>query len=210
MLFSRIIRLGLTKLRTTDCIAESPEQLMFIQGDELILLRDLGNVVLASCEGVVGWVEKGQVEFDHVASTSSPRTIQLDVPASDDVPRTILTAPSPPVKPVDLPVEKTSKLDVAPPSLRNSKRVSGPFELDSPQQSPNLEQVNQTFFDQQQSLPSVPHKDEPTTDGDDKRESVTSVASSALGGIGGFMMGEDTSEDSHLQERDVEELSGGY
>lgn len=179
--------------RLTDCVAEAPDQLMYIAGDELILLRDLGDILLASCEGVVGWVRKGDVRFEAVASTSGKSS--LDLSARDSLPRTILTAPSPPTKPTALPEEPDLSQ-----ATRDLKRVSGPFELDSPQQSPAIEREGQQFFVQQN--PPEPEAE--------KRQSVTSVASSeAFGGIGGFMMGDETTEEGHDSFGDgVEDLTG--
>ncbi|TYJ52193.1 hypothetical protein B9479_007208 [Cryptococcus floricola] len=59
-----------TATANTDCVAEQPDQLMFIRGDRLVLLRDLGEVVLASCEGVVGWARRGDLEGVEIAGGS--------------------------------------------------------------------------------------------------------------------------------------------
>ena len=210
---------------------------MFITGDELVLLRELPEVDLAACEGVVGWVKKGLIEFAKLpprrssslagssqANEATPKS-SLDVPRDDDLPRTILTAasPSPPSDDRMLP------LDVPPNHLdapRELKRVSGPFELDSPQQSPNLEHFNDRFSIQQAAAARQANSDPPSSAGivlpqsrpesqtevardeeeDDKRQSILSVASSEMyGGIGGFMMSHASgSEDSHrtLQENE--------
>ncbi|KAK4687838.1 hypothetical protein P7C73_g2277, partial [Tremellales sp. Uapishka_1] len=134
----------------TDCVAESPDQLMYIKGDELVLLRDLGNVMLASCEGVVGWVERDHVEFGQLASTSTP----------------------------------SSELDVR-------KRVSGPFELESPR----IESEGEFFADKQTLSKSVQSEGAEDHDIGGQRDSLASAASSeAFGGIGGFMMGREDSE----------------
>ena len=184
---------------TTDCVAEEPDQLMFIKGDVLVLLQELPDIVLASCEGVVGWVKKGEVEFDSVASSSSPqasRRSSVEIPTRDDLPRTVLTAPSPPPQTVDLPESGSTHLDAP----DQSKRASGPFDFESPAQSPRIELAETNFFDQQQQG----HQPE---DDDSKRDSITSIASSeALGGIGGFMMGDSESEADH--EDGIEELTG--
>lgn len=169
---------------------------MFIKGDILILLRELPEVVLASCEGVVGWVKKGMVEFDSVASSSSPRA-SLDMPSRDDLPRTVLIAPSPPASTADLPDSGSSYLDAP----DQSKRASGPFDFESPAQSPRIDQAETGFFEQQQQ--QQPDQEEL------KRDSITSIASSeALGGIGGFMMGDSSSEIDHADM--MEELTGGF
>ena len=184
----------MTDCSTTDCVAEEPDQLMFIKGDELVLLQELPDCILASCEGVVGWVKKGEVDFQSVASSSSPSTQTLDLPDRDDVPRTILIAPSPPSATAALPAVAANFLE-APCSERDTRRISGPFELDSPRHSPGIEQAEFTF--KQQSEPVI-----------DKRDSVASNASSeAFGGIGGLMMGEPSA--AGLNVNSPEELNGG-
>ena len=208
-------------LRTSDCVAEAPDQLMFITGDVLILLRELEEVVLASCEGVVGWVQKGLVEFDRVSSssTSSHTSSHHSTPKTSldsgkrDLPRTILTAPSPPPRRPSLPGESLRRSSLSNeyarrPSLpgvngevksalsapRESKRISSPFEFESPQQSPSLEQ-SEKRFSMKQTIPAIVEED------DDKRGSILSVASSEMwGGIGGFMMGGDMSMDDNDEE----------
>lgn len=55
-----------------DCVAEGPDQLMFMEGDTLVVLRDLGDELLAFCEGEVGWVKRENISFDNLASSSSP------------------------------------------------------------------------------------------------------------------------------------------
>jgi hypothetical protein len=71
-----------------------------------------------------------------------------------------------------------------------SKRVSGPFELESPQTTPGVEKAQDSFAEQQEA---------------DKRRSVLSVASSAFGEIGGFMMGD---EERVVSSDGVERLDG--
>ncbi|OCF60866.1 hypothetical protein L486_00510 [Kwoniella mangroviensis CBS 10435] len=184
----------------TDCVAEAPDQLMYISGDELILLRDLGKVLLASCEGVIGWVERENVEFDSLAGSSTP-------PGNiRELPKTILTVPSPPrpssaqpTKPIyytraDEDEEEGEGIDelqshLATRSRREVKRISEPFELDSPQPSPALSQDNrqQGFFDQQQQPQQI----------GERSSIVSNNSSEAFGGIGGFMMGGNESEDDH-------------
>jgi hypothetical protein len=182
--------------RTTDCVAEEPDQLMFIKGDVLILLRELDDVDLASCEGVVGWVKKGEVEFDNVASSSSPK-VSVESPSRDNLPRTVLTAPSPPAAAVDLPSAGNVHLGAP----EQAKRASGPFEFGTPSQSPAIDHVDTPFF--ASSSEQYPHNDEY------KRESITSIASSeALGGIGGFMMGDGANDNDNDQDK-MEELTGG-
>lgn len=168
---------------------------MFIAGDHLVLLREDPDCVWASCEGVVGWVKRGEVQFDQVAGSSSPR-ISLDTPARDDLPRTVLTAPSPP--PIITELANDNRTLAAP--KHASRRISSPFEFESPQQSPNIEQSDQQFFDQPEVKgPGI----------DEKRESVASIASSeVLGGIGGFMMDDSASEGDASE--GVEELQGWF
>lgn len=64
----------------TDCIAEGPDQLMYIQGDTLVLLRDDGDDFLAYCEGEVGWVKRQNVSLDALASSSAPTSPRSSVP----------------------------------------------------------------------------------------------------------------------------------
>ncbi|WVW84273.1 hypothetical protein I302_106303 [Kwoniella bestiolae CBS 10118] len=183
----------------TDCVAEAPDQLMYISGDELILLRDLGTVLLASCEGVIGWVERDHLKFTSLASTSTPPG------DTKELPTTILTVPSPPRHQPLYNYEDEDEEDVQGQTQlsanrnRELKRISEPFELDSPQPSPSLPQDNdarqQGFFEQQQQ--------------NGERDSVVSNGSSeAFGGIGGFMMGGNESEDEHgtVKEDELEEL----
>ncbi len=170
---------------------------MYIAGDEVVLLRDLGDVVLASCEGVIGWVRKGDARFVSMASTSG-RSSQ-DVHVKNALPRTVLTAPSPPTtQSMTLPDEPTAF-----PGPLDLKRISGPFELESPQQSPGIEKEGQRYFPQQQTQP----QQEPM-----KRDSMASATiSEAYDGIGGFMMGDETSEEGHDSLDDgMEELRGPY
>ncbi|ORX35590.1 rab-GTPase-TBC domain-domain-containing protein [Kockovaella imperatae] len=205
---------------TSDCVAESPDQLMFISGDELVLLRELDEVDLASCEGVVGWVKKGLVAFERTSaaaagaavsvSASSPGETtpksSLEVSLREDLPRTILIAPSPspPRASRLLPSDQPDHLDPSPP--QDLKRVSGPFELESPQQSPNIDhdrfsiqQAAATLAEASQPMETLAQsRPESQIEIEVNRESVFSVASSEMyGGIGGFMMGTGGSEDSH-------------
>ena len=176
-------------LSLRDCVAEEPDQLMYITGDDLILLREAGDILLAACEGVVGWAKREDIRFDKLAGTS--RKPSLDIPGRDDLPRTVLIAPSPPQHAATLPDEHMHI------PLSATKRISGPFELDSPLQSPRLDTDNQQFFVQNVPVGS--------------RDSMVSIASSeALGGIGGFMMGDDISEEGHdsFRRGGTEELRG--
>ena len=185
--------------RTSDCVAESPDQLMFISGDELVLLRELNEVDLASCEGVVGWVKKGLVAFQRSSETTPKTSLEA---TRDDLPRTNLIAPSPSPPSTNrlLPVDQPNHLDAP----RDSKRVSGPFELDSPQQSPNIDHADSRFSIQQaaaiieEPTETLRSRPESQIEVAPIRDSVISTASSEMyGGIGGFMMGEAGSEDSH-------------
>ncbi|WVF71143.1 hypothetical protein IAT40_005940 [Kwoniella sp. CBS 6097] len=215
-----------------DCVAEAPDQLMYIEGDELILLRDLGDVFLASCEGIIGWVERKNVKSDSLASSSSSSSSDsapsspssllkpkptLVLPSSNGtVPSAVLIAPSPPNQTSPLPSPIPDFDDQGDdhelkPRRGDLKRISGPFELESPQASPSLGREDQGFFGRQQAqhLPSqnqgdseTGHKSrtEETNTGrqeETARDSMmSSTSSEALGGIGGFMMGGTGAPDS--------------
>lgn len=170
---------------------------MFIAGDELVLLRDLGTVFLASCEGVVGWARRADVRLDSLAGTSSPPRRASVVSLAVPLPQTTFTAPSPPVRTgrlpslEDEPYVPTPMSDSLEPTRTDLKRVSGPFELDSPASTPGLETDKQTFFAQQRTSREVEEKQS----GEPNRGSMLSTTSSdALGGIGGFMIGRGTEE----------------
>lgn len=187
----------------TDCVAETPDQLMYIKGDELILLRELGDILLASCEGVVGWVKRADVRFDSLAGASSSPRQSHDLIIRNDLPRTVLTEPSPPMRSIPLPeaIRHGGELDA---ETMDPRRISGPFELESPQLSPGVEKAGTSFFDQQYVPPQA------DTANDNKRESMASIASSeALGGIGGFMMGGD-GDDGRDSDEELEELRGEF
>lgn len=189
---------------------------MYIKGDELVLLRDLGSVLLASCEGVVGWVQRENVRFDSLASTSRPASPSLP---STDLPQTVLTAPSPPAASEPLPGTRTENTTTPKPQAilttapRLSKRESGPFELETPEPTPGIEQSRQRFASFQAAKAEEAKVEKAKTD-NAKRDSVTSIASSALGGIGGFMMGGEASEEGHVAfgaaDDSIEHLEGTY
>ncbi|WWC69886.1 uncharacterized protein I206_103829 [Kwoniella pini CBS 10737] len=194
----------------TDCVAEAPDQLMYISGDELILLRDLGEVLLASCEGIIGWVERNNVQFDSLASGSSP---SITPPKNTmELPKTILTAPSPPRSSStrhrnfsDTQLYDNHEDDLQPSRMKDDlKRISGPFELDSPQPSPVLAEKGEdkSYFENQQT---VTKQDQ---NGENRDSILSSTSSDAFGGIGGFMMGGNQSEDDHSNDKDdtLEEL----
>ncbi|OCF31932.1 hypothetical protein I316_06314 [Kwoniella heveanensis BCC8398] len=219
-----------TGVALADCVAEAPDQLMYIEGDELILLRDLGDVFLASCEGIIGWVERKNVKFDSLASSSSSSSNppsptrskpKLVLPSSNGaLPSAVVIAPSPPSETSPLPSPLPDYNGEGDghelrPRRGDLKRISGPFELESPQASPSLGQEDQGFgfFGRQhaQHLPS--HGQENTGDqateslnteswtekqeAETVRESMmSSTSSEALGGIGGFMMGGSGAPDS--------------
>jgi hypothetical protein len=153
---------------------------MFITGDTLILLRELDDVVLASCEGVVGWIKKGDVNFGFSTGTTEP-----------GIPDTIISSPTPPTRTIPLPQTQDASeegegevgLEVDHPTP-DSRRASGPFDLGTPNHSPGLE--SSTFFD---DPPAMPRQQEIKEEEVRNRDSVRSSASSALGGIGGFMLG---------------------
>ncbi|WWD16988.1 hypothetical protein CI109_101424 [Kwoniella shandongensis] len=213
----------------TDCVAEAPDQLMYIKDDELILLRDLGEVLLASCEGIVGWVKRDEVKFDSLASAStstspsqgpSPVRRRKSSSVDDDSfppPRTILTAPSPPPtaqkyipsltleSPVSPPQRgETGTLEPTQKTQRELKRVSGPFELESPHPSPGLnhpqEYEDEPFFPTPTRNQVVDEQEKETSAtavgfGGVRESMVSQASSDGLGGIGGFMMGGPESED---------------
>jgi hypothetical protein len=157
---------------------------MYLSGDSLILLRDLGSILIASCEGVVGWVNKEHVHFDRIASAStlSPKSSSssISVIPHEDLPRTVVHSPSPPLRhrrlPSVLEQEAGKKLSAEP--KEEDRRASNPFELDSPLGTPGVESAEKKF--------EVPEEEV------QRRESVMSVDSvnsSSFGGIAGFMMG---------------------
>jgi hypothetical protein len=103
---------------------------MYIRGDHLILLRDLGDgYLLASCEGVVGWVEEecvkleqgldlkgvadhrvigsravdGQVQASTGRASPSPSPSPPSSPVQS-IPKTVVVSPSPPGKIASLPL----------------------------------------------------------------------------------------------------------
>ncbi|RXK39913.1 hypothetical protein M231_02847 [Tremella mesenterica] len=80
-----------------DCVAEAPDQLMYIKNDTLVLLRDLGDILLASCEGVVGWARKDGLRILSLAGSTS---ISPDHPTGL---RTVVVSPSPPTNHIHLP-----------------------------------------------------------------------------------------------------------
>ena len=167
---------------------------MFIAGDELILLRQLPQVDIASCEGVVGWVSKGLVRF--TVTAADPLALGADAAAIDTVPRTVLIAPSPPTATQTLPELPETGLDA--PKDTQAKRISSPFELETPSLTPTADTADKKFF-----------TDSEASQSDTKRESVDSVASSAaFSGIGGFMMGDGRDTDSEADDDVKEELRG--
>jgi hypothetical protein len=196
-------------VRTHDCVAESPDQLMYISGDTLILLREEEEVVIAACEGVVGWIKKGDVDFN----LSPPLTKE-----NGGIPNTIIQSPTPPTHPIPLPADDVyagvdddeGGLEVDAPTP-DSRRASGPFDLGTPNHSPGVERENTEFFDQVPPLPSTTATEvEVGRDEETQRrirESYRSSASSGLGGIGGFMMGNNGDDSLRL---DTSGLKGTY
>jgi len=70
----------------TDCIAEGPDHLMYMEGDTLVLLADSGEDLLAYCEGEVGWVKRANVKVARPcasSSSASSTTPTAIVPPSD-------------------------------------------------------------------------------------------------------------------------------
>ncbi|KIR98685.1 rab GTPase activator [Cryptococcus deuterogattii 2001/935-1] len=189
----------------TDCVAEEPDQLMYIRNDHLIILRDLGNVLIASCEGVVGWVRRENLRFVTLASGSANVSPILDKPQEDSLPITVLTAPSPPptTSPHAIKSERDDALDTP---FIEFKRSSDPFDLESesPQVSPalslspsgsNCQRLDGYFppprppksrFRQSPS-PSVSGK-RGDGDSEDRARKNSGTGSEAMGGIGRFMM----------------------
>ncbi|KIR41300.1 rab GTPase activator [Cryptococcus deuterogattii 99/473] len=189
----------------TDCVAEEPDQLMYIRNDHLIILRDLGNVLIASCEGVVGWVRRENLRFITLASGSANVSPILDKPQEDSLPITVLTAPSPPptTSPHAIKSERDDALDTP---FIEFKRSSDPFDLESesPQVSPalslsssgsNCQRLDGYFppprppksrFRQSPS-PSVSGK-RGDGDSEDRARKNSGTGSEAMGGIGRLMM----------------------
>ena len=190
---------------------------MYIKDDRLILLRDLGTVLLASCEGVVGWVHRDHVSFTSLAGTSSSPI------SSPQGFKTVVVAPSPPAQtqalPDDSPLDDVDPerngalgLDTDDVKERSPYRASGPFDLETPQYSPALEEVSQDPFskekqaDEKESVENRRSGDSARSGEWNVRQSTYSTASSdALGGIGGFMMG--SGRDS-VGAESLEELKG--
>jgi hypothetical protein len=191
---------------------------MYITGDTLTLLRQEVEVDIAACDGVVGWIKKGDVDF-HL-DTSSTQVEERGIP------NTIISSPTPPTRNIPLPInhdhdhdhssdvydgteegEREGGLEVDHPTP-DSRRASGPFDLGTPNHSPGLDKGDMEFFDDQQAPPIPAATEGPlgtereTEMGRDEetqrriRESYRSSASSGLGGIGGFMMGNGGGDDS--------------
>jgi hypothetical protein len=179
---------------------------MYISGDTLILLREESQVVIAACEGVVGWIKKGDVNF-HLSSSGG------------GIPNTIIQSPTPPTHPIPLPADDVyagvdddeGGLEVDAPTP-DSRRASGPFDLGTPNHSPGVERENTEFFDQVPPLPSTTATEAEVGRDEETqrriRESYRSSASSGLGGIGGFMMGNNDGDDS--LRLDTSGLKGTY
>lgn len=234
-----------------------------MEGDELVILRVHGDLLLASCDTVIGWAKRENIRFVSLAGSSSPPRPQspalLPSPPSfgasqaakdgdEEIPRTIISSPSPPkavpanLYPADEPdtgspttskhssavsaadtitSAQSSALATGYAKMANSlelpkmdehalRRVSDPFELElqrSPGPSPSIDSAEKRFeyqqdkaaaqetagpaepVEQEEKLPEV---SEPTAKVN-ARDSIMSDASSALGGIGGFMMGTELS-----------------
>lgn len=190
----------------TDCVAEEPDQLMYIQNDHLIILRDLGDVLIASCEGVVGWVRRENLRFVTLASGSANVSPVLDKPQGESLPITVLTAPSPPPPtspPQGIKPEQNDALDTP---LIEFKRNSDPFELESesPQISPALSLSSpgsssprsDSFFPPPRP-PKSRYRQSPSSsvngkagDGarEDRERKDSGTSNEDVGGIGGSMM----------------------
>ena len=158
---------------------------MYIAGDTLVLLRDMGPIALASCEGVVGWINKDSIDFgpNLVTTTTDSKESSTSrvTPGGLVVPDTIVSSPTPPSKTVSLPPvtmessdvyvvnedEDPSPIPSPSPGLgvdygtgsmsgsdgsprSAGKRASGPFDLGTPQYSPDIHQAEKSFFEEQQ------------------------------------------------------------
>lgn len=190
----------------TDCVAEEPDQLMYIRNDHLIVLRDLGNVLIASCEGVVGWVRRENLRFVTLASGSANASPILDKPQEESLPITVLTAPSPPPPTSPPHAIKPERDDALDTPFIEFKRSSDSFDLESesPQVSPalslsssgsNCQKIDGYFppprppksrFRQSPS-PSVRGK-RGDGDSEDRARKDSGTSSEAMGGIGRFMI----------------------
>jgi hypothetical protein len=177
---------------------------MYIAGDTLILLRELeddeeGGRVLGACEGVVGWIRKGDIDFSSSVSRPSTGPIAA-VPLREDIanriPDTIISSPTPPTRTIDLPSTTLSnsgsastststtsttktmtmaeegglEADTSTPRL-DGKRASGPFDLGTPNYSPALEGRTEFF----ESAPTNPESfadnlEQTPTPGEEGRE----------------------------------------
>ncbi|KIR34313.1 rab GTPase activator [Cryptococcus deuterogattii MMRL2647] len=189
----------------TNCVAEEPDQLMYIRNDHLIILRDLGNVLIASCEGVVGWVRRENLRFVTLASGSANASPILDKPQEDSLPITVLTAPSPPpaTSPHAIKSERDDALDTP---FIEFKRSSDPFDLESesPQVSPalslsssgsNCQRLDGYFPPARPPKSRFRQSPSPTVSGkrgdgdsEDRARKNSGTGSEAMGGIGRFMM----------------------
>lgn len=84
---------------------------MYMEGDELVILRVVGELLLASCDTVIGWAKRENIRFVSLAGSSSPPRKQspalLPSPPSfgpsqatkavdDEIPTTMISSPSPP------------------------------------------------------------------------------------------------------------------
>jgi hypothetical protein len=176
---------------------------MYITGDTLTLLREEKeeDVVIAACEGVVGWIKKGDVDFGISTPTKSRDKEEEN---GKGIPDTIISSPTPPTRNVPLPSsheedaeeeEGDGGLEVDAPTP-DSRRASGPFDLGTPNHSPGLDKDDDMeFFNDKNNdndQPPLPAAEEMGRDEETQRrirESYRSSASSGLGGIGGFMLG---------------------
>ncbi|KAL7422049.1 hypothetical protein Q5752_003822 [Cryptotrichosporon argae] len=148
---------GIARARALDdCVAAGPDQLMYIQGDEVIVLRDHGPDLIAYCEGEVGWVKRAAIAFETpVSGPSSPRPAGPASPLprspasscsqSPQSPPALFLTPHDSAKTsFETPALDTPRSDMpttlltapSPPSEGASssvfRRASHPFELESP------------------------------------------------------------------------------
>lgn len=196
---------------------------MFLTHDELVILRDMGPTLLAACEGVVGWVKRDDVDLSGMdISGLGPRSplpmreSLLHEGVGEGMPRTVVVSPSPSPSPPTLAHqiedEQEGPLDAESLSSHASAvktRTSNQFDLDSPLPTPKED--GSASFATQQERPrqeSRAGKDEqsdgsqPIVTAADRarlRESLASFesdTSSALGGIGGLLMGSGSGGDA--------------
>ena len=138
---------------------------MFLTHDRLVILRDMGDVLIASCEGVVGWIRREDVQFDAplspgdanmpISSSSSKQSLSAiangSLPVGDGAFKSIVVSPSPPqhtaLLPEDHPPANSHEAGVSPihsPSPSNGSRT--PDDLSAGHPSPlDLQRISNQF-----------------------------------------------------------------